>query len=80
MKSKKQTTIQKRTNYQIKKQINWVREQNKKWKKCKAKCNKDCKRLNLKNKSIQMNYKNLMNLLEIKYKELKLIIKKNLMN
>ena len=80
MKSKKQTTIQKRTNYQIKKQINWVREQNKKWKKCKAKCNKDCKRLNLKSKSIRMNYKNLMNLLEIKYKELKPIIKKNLMN
>lgn len=77
MKNKKLMIIQKRINYQIKRQINQVKKQNKKWKKCKIKCNKVYKKQKDKNKNIVMNYKNLMNLQEIKFKELKLIIKKN---
>ena len=76
-KNKKLMIIQKRINYQIKRQINQVKEQNKKWKRCKLKCNLDYKKQKDRNKSMVMNFKNLMNLQEIKFKELKLIIKKN---
>lgn len=77
MRNKKLMIIQKRINYQIKRQINQDKEQNKKWKKCKVKCNKDYKMQKDRSKSMEMNYKNLMNLQEIKYKEQRLIIKRN---
>ena len=80
MKNKKLMIILKKINYQTKKQISQDKEQNKKWKKCKVRCSKAFKRLKDKNKNTLTNYKNLMNLLETKFKEQKQTIKKNLMN
>lgn len=77
MKNKKLMITWKKINYWIKKLISQGREQNKKWKKCKTKCNRDCKKQKVRNKNMEMSCKNLMSLLEIKFKELKLIIKKN---